>query len=223
MSERTVPVFPLPETVLFPGVGLPLHLFEPRYRQLAEDVIAGDGLMVLALLRPGYERDYEGTPAVHETATLGRVERHERLDDGRYNILLFGTERVRLREPAEEGELSPGKLYRARPFTPAPELVPEPGRERLELQESLEARFRELTELSGADEESDLSGAPFHARVNAIASGLNAPAAAKQALLEMDDLGKRALSILELLERELALWRSIARFRHVKPEDPSVN
>src|SRR5215467_7574945 len=103
----TARLFPLPNLVLFPHVMQPLHIFEPRYRQMTADALAGDRLIALALLRPGWESDYDGKPAIYPVACLGRVVAEQRLDDGRYNILLRGLSRVRLVE-----ELSQGKLYR---------------------------------------------------------------------------------------------------------------
>ena len=94
--SRLVPVFPLPNVVLFPGVVCPLHVFEPRYREMVTDVLAGERLIALALLRPGWEAEYEGAPAVHEVACVGRVAAAEPLRDGRFNILVQGEERVRI-------------------------------------------------------------------------------------------------------------------------------
>jgi len=110
---RRIPIFPLPETVFLPHVALPLHLFEPRSRQMGEDAWKGDGLLVVVLLKPGWKRDYEGTPPVHDMATLGRLVEHDRLEDGRLNIVLRGVERVRILEP-EASEHAEGKLYRVR-------------------------------------------------------------------------------------------------------------
>jgi Lon protease-like protein len=104
----TARLFPLPNLVLFPDVMQPLHIFEPRYRQMTADALAGDRLIALALLRPGWEANYDGRPAIHPVACLGRIAAEQRLEDGRYNILLRGLKRIRLVE-----ELSPqGKLYR---------------------------------------------------------------------------------------------------------------
>jgi Lon protease-like protein len=103
----TVRLFPLPNVVLFPHVMQPLHIFEPRYRQMTADALAGDRLLALVLLRPGWEADYQARPAVHPVACLGRIVAHQRLDDGRFNILLRGLCRVRLGH-----ETDAGKLYR---------------------------------------------------------------------------------------------------------------
>ncbi len=104
----TVRLFPLPNLVLFPHVMQPLHVFEPRYRQLTADALDGDRLIALALLRPGWEADYDASPAIYPVACLGRVVAEQRLEDGRFNILLRGLKRIRILE-----ELAQGKLYRS--------------------------------------------------------------------------------------------------------------
>jgi len=92
-------VFPLPRVVFFPGTPLPLHIFEPRYRTMLRDCLAsGRHAMAITLLKPGYETDYEGRPPIHELCTIGRIEKHEELPDGRFNVLLRGLCRVKLDE-----------------------------------------------------------------------------------------------------------------------------
>src|SRR5271166_2451842 len=91
-----VRLFPLPNLVLFPHVMQPLHIFEPRYRCLLEDALATDRLVAMALLAPGWESDYEGRPTLCPMACLGRVTTYHRLEDGAYNLLLLGLQRVRL-------------------------------------------------------------------------------------------------------------------------------
>src|SRR5687767_3145429 len=65
MLPPTIPVFPLPNVVLFPNVFLPLHIFEPRYRRMVDDALNGDRIIGMVLLRAGWERDYDGRPAVY--------------------------------------------------------------------------------------------------------------------------------------------------------------
>ncbi len=89
-----VRLFPLPNLVLFPHVVQALHIFEPRYRELLEDALAGDQLISLALLQPGWESEYEGRPQIYPVTCVGRVVAHARLEDGRYNILLHGLRRA---------------------------------------------------------------------------------------------------------------------------------
>jgi Lon protease-like protein len=219
-----VPIFPLPETVFFPSVDLHLHLFEPRYVQMGEHAIAGDGLLVVVLLEPGWERDYYGTPPVHDIATLGEIESHDRVGDGRINIVLRGRERVRLL-PAEGAEPAPGKLYRIRTIEPAPELVAEPSADVSAMADRLEALWRELAEKSGrtADEARISESHLFSSLVNRLASLVDAPPAMKQRLLEQDDLLARGALLESHLEQNLRFFRSLARFRRLAPDDPRVN
>lgn len=102
-----VRLFPLPNLVLFPHVLQPLHVFEPRYRDLLEDALSDDRLIAMATLAPGWESDYEGRPPLYPVACLGRVTTHRRLKNGTYNILLLGLRRVRLLR-----ELSPASSFR---------------------------------------------------------------------------------------------------------------
>ena len=67
-----LPIFPLPNCVLLPGGLLPLHVFEPRYRELTRDCLSGTQLMAIARLRPGYEQTYYGRPPVYERCGVGR-------------------------------------------------------------------------------------------------------------------------------------------------------
>jgi ATP-dependent Lon protease len=89
-------LFPLPNLVLYPHVMQPLHIFEERYREMLEDALATDKLIAMSVLKPGWETDYESRPPVTDHACLGKVVAHHRLDDGRYNVLLLGVERVRI-------------------------------------------------------------------------------------------------------------------------------
>lgn len=85
---RALPLFPLPRTVLMPGALLPLHVFEPRYRALVQHCLAGDRVMGVATLRPGYEADYQGSPPIYPEVGIGRVVEHQPFPDGRCNLVL---------------------------------------------------------------------------------------------------------------------------------------
>lgn len=100
-------IFPLPSAHLFPHTLLPLHVFEPRYRALTRDCLAGSGLMAVALLRPGYEPRYAERPDVYPVCGVGEIIEHRRYPDGRYDILLRGLGRVRIAR-----ELPPDEPYR---------------------------------------------------------------------------------------------------------------
>ncbi|MBI1831173.1 MAG: LON peptidase substrate-binding domain-containing protein [Planctomycetes bacterium] len=100
-------LFPLPNLVFFPHVMQPLHIFEPRYRQLTADALDGDRFIALVLPLPGWEKDYESAPELHSVACLGRIVAEQRLEDGRFNILLRGQARIRIVK-----EIAAKKLYR---------------------------------------------------------------------------------------------------------------
>lgn len=100
-------VFPLPSVVLFPGAALPLHIFEPRYRAMVEDALASDGIFAMAQLESGWEKDYAGKPQLKPWLCAGHISLQQKLEDGRFHVVLTGIVRVRLVE-----ELASDKLYR---------------------------------------------------------------------------------------------------------------
>lgn len=105
--KGTARLFPLPNLVLFPQAVQPLHIFEPRYRHMTKDALADDGMIATVLLQPGWEGTYNGEPAVHPIACLGRIVADKKLADGRYVLLVRGVSRVRIVE-----ELKTGNPYR---------------------------------------------------------------------------------------------------------------
>lgn len=113
---EAVPIFPLPEVVLFPGQALPLHIFEPRYRAMTADVLSGDGLMAVALLKPDYESRYFTPYApMHDVVGVGRVAAAHKRDDGRYDILLNGFARAQVLREYEPTVYRRGDLRVLRP------------------------------------------------------------------------------------------------------------
>ncbi|MGX7925073.1 LON peptidase substrate-binding domain-containing protein [Tsuneonella sp. HG094] len=85
-------IFPLPGAILFPGLHLPLHIFEPRYRALVGDALARDRR--IAMIQP--QTAVEGAP-LFQVGCVGKIDEVEALDDGRYNIVLTGEARFRVR------------------------------------------------------------------------------------------------------------------------------
>lgn len=119
-------LFPLPNLVLFPHAVQPLHIFEPRYRLLIGDALDGDRLVAMVLLKPGWEANYDGSPAIYPVACLGKIVAEQKLKDGCFNILLRGLARINL-----VAEIDQGKKYRQAQV----EILPEcfaitPGREK---------------------------------------------------------------------------------------------
>ena len=94
---RGVPLFPLPDYFLFPGVVAPLHIFEPRYRQMIEDLLDGPGRLVIAAFRPDGPVTEHG-PKPIPMGTLAEIVHHERLQDGRFLIWVLGLSRVTMVE-----------------------------------------------------------------------------------------------------------------------------
>src|ERR1700722_3857315 len=90
-------LFPLPNLVFFPHVMQPLHIFEPRYREMTQDALARDRLIALVLPQSVWEKEYTDKPALHDIACLVRIMAEQQLDDGRFNILLRGLARIRIR------------------------------------------------------------------------------------------------------------------------------
>ena len=95
-SLAAVPLFPLPNVVLFPRAVLPLHVFEDRYKAMTADVLAGNRLIAMALLKPGWEKDYYQAPAIEPVVCVGEILSWEQLPDGKYNFLLQGRTRARV-------------------------------------------------------------------------------------------------------------------------------
>jgi uncharacterized protein len=100
-------IFPLPQVTLFPGAVLPLHVFEPRYRELVRAALASSRLIAMARLKPGFEGDYEGRPPVFDVCGLGLIESCNERPDGRFDLTLRGLSRVRIAQ-----ELPPLRAFR---------------------------------------------------------------------------------------------------------------
>jgi Lon protease-like protein len=104
-----IPLFPLDGVVLFPSTRAPLHIFEPRYRQMMEAALAGPRTLGMVAVLPEHRGEMAGDPPVFAIGCAGFIEAFERLADGRFNLLLRATQRFRiLRERPPEG----GRLYR---------------------------------------------------------------------------------------------------------------
>ncbi len=117
-----LPVFPLGRVVFFPHTLLPLHVFEPRYRAMFEHCLSeGPKAIAVALLKDGYESDYEGNPPIHDVAGVGRIIGSEANDDGSYDFVLSGITRVRLEEYETD---EPFRMARATVLRDAPTRVP---------------------------------------------------------------------------------------------------
>ena len=181
MLPFSIPIFPLPTVVLFPNVFLPLHIFEPRYRQMVADALAGDRIIGMVLLQPGYEADYDGAPPIYATGCSGLITHVERLDDGRFNLVLRGLEKFTI---LGEEEPAAGRLYRSAVITPLRRVGARRRARRAE-QPSASGSRRCWRRCSAGGLERSLPPAmPDEDLVNALAQYLEFEPIEKQALLE---------------------------------------
>ena len=107
-----VPLFPLPNVVLMPRAVLPLHVFEERYKEMTRHALEGDRRVAMALLRPGWEKNYYSRPAIEPVVCVGTILAHEKLPDGKYNFLLQGTHRARILSEVGQGPYRQARLVR---------------------------------------------------------------------------------------------------------------
>lgn len=202
-----LPVFPLPRAVFFPGATLPLHLFEQRYRDMMEMCVStGPLAMAVTRLKPGFEDDYEGHPPICEIAGAGRIVDWRRRPDGRFDMLLHGTERVRLAEVER-----PHESYRVARATSLEDRVPHPGAVQRELTPVLATASSLMTLIKkahpsfelGLDEELTPG-----AVADRIADRLVADPELRQRLLEQLDVKVRLALVHEAMIEVVAQLRT---------------
>jgi hypothetical protein len=196
-------IFPLPNAVLFPGVQLPLHIFEPRYRQMTADAAAGEGVIGMTLIRPG-ESPMQPRAPIFPVGCAGRIANLQPLPDGRYNFVLHGLRRFRIQR-----ELESDRLYR----TVEVELLSDPPYEALpaEMRAGLEAasehlqlKMLELARFTLPQHVEVLRGRmrqldPVQLS-NQLAFGLDCSPVEKQGLLESRDAVERIELLIRLIE-----------------------
>jgi Lon protease-like protein len=200
MLPPTIPLFPLPNVVLFPNVVLPLHIFEHRYRRMVADALEGDRIIGMVLLRPGWEGDYDGRPPVYAVGCAGVITHSERLSDGRFNIVLRGMEKFRI---VAEDDSHPYRLAEI-------EGLREPLADGVRVEMRKERRRLEelLVPQSATSREPNVpSTMPDEDLVNALAQYLEFEPVEKQALLERDGILERCRSLIELLEMKVIIAR----------------
>jgi len=197
MLPPTIPIFPLPNVVLFPNVFLPLHIFEPRYRDMVADALSGDRIVGMVLLRPGWEGEYEGRPPVYPIGCAGVITRAERLQDGRYNIMLQGMEKFRIK--SEDGH----HTYRVAHVDSILETPKDVDRDAMRTARRRLEALLVPQPVGRAVEQKVPPTMPDEDLVNALAQYLELEPVEKQALLERDSLLERCLSLIDLLEMKV--------------------
>ena len=188
-------IFPLPGAVLYPGLQLPLHIFEPRYRALVSDALARDRR--IAMIQPrtsaGNMGREDGAP-LFRIGCVGKIAQFEALDDGRYNLVLEGEARFRIVR-----EIDAATQFRQ----VEAELLPENAEEVLSAVEraSFEREARRFAAAQGyrVDWES-VARLDDVSLINGVSQIAPFDAAAKQALLEVDGVGARCELLVQLMQ-----------------------
>jgi Lon protease-like protein len=196
-----VPVFPLPDLVFFPETVIPLHVFETRYREMVKEASAGENLIGMALLRPGFEKDYDGSPEIHPVGTVGQIEQLRPLPDGRFLLNLRGLARVAYRE------VPSGRSYRTACVGLRRETAADPADPDLESakMDLLTTHALLARALSGTAAPTLMMNdrIPFAAAVNRACLDLPVAAELRQELLVLDDLRERRRRVSRLLDEIL--------------------
>ncbi|HEX7828790.1 MAG TPA: LON peptidase substrate-binding domain-containing protein [Thermoanaerobaculia bacterium] len=214
-GEFLLPLFPLPNIVFFPHTRLPLHIFEPRYREMIKDALESDQRFGIVLLRPGWEPEYFGAPPVFSYGTLGVIEQAVPLEDGRYNIVVRGDVRFRI---VDEVSRVPYRIARVI-AEPEPERDPhEAFAQRERLADLSHQYLRYLPDQSAVPE---IETVDLDALTNALIMSLNLDIEEKQKLLEMNDVLARAEEIGNELANRIESLRFLSPFR--RTSDPTQN
>jgi uncharacterized protein len=196
--HKPVPVFPLPDLVLFPRTVAPLHVFELRYRAMVRDCLEADRLLVMALLKPGWEMDYHGSPEYYPTGCLARVQAVEWLPNDCYDLKVAGIARVRIAGAAREYPYRAARVSLL-PQEPLPEDDPLVEMEKQSLSEAFLKYARELGSPATLHDEM-----PLEPLVNHICLSLGLEPADKLRLLELDSVLDRSRQAREWMARRAA-------------------
>ena len=214
-GDFLLPLFPLPDVVFFPNTRLPLHVFEPRYRQMITDALETDNRFGIVLLRPGWQSDYHGAPPVHRLGTLGTIEQAVPLEDGKYNILVRGDARFRI---LDEVSRVPYRTARVVVRQEVQREMQEAYAQREWLADLAHQYLHYLPNQMPVPEIETVSLEPL---TNALIMSLNLDAEEKQKLLEIDDLIERAEQIGNELSSRIETLQFLKPFR--RGEDPNKN
>jgi Lon protease-like protein len=213
-----VPLFPLPNVVLFPRAILPLHVFEERYKTMTADALRGRRQIAMALLRPGWEKNYHGRPAIDTVVCVGSILSHEKLPDGRYNFLLQGQTRARIiREYGDE----PYRIALLQPLKAASALEIDLSDERRRFEEVFQGRRLRQTGIGRNFVELLAGAVPTEHIADLVAFHFLEDLRLKQSLLAEADARHRVVRIADAFESLYSPLQSARPVDYCK--DPSVN
>nr|WP_295666155.1 LON peptidase substrate-binding domain-containing protein [Sphingomonas sp.] len=193
-SMARLSVFPLPGALLFPGMHLPLHIFEPRYRAMMSDAMARDRRIGMIQPRPGAYAPNE-PPPLFDIGCVGKIAEFEALEEGRYNLILEGLSLFRVMR-----ELDVTTAFRQVEAELLP-IMAENDTLSLSRRSSLEMESRRFADAQGyAVDWEAVTRLDDEALVNGIAQIAPFDVAAKQALLEAEGIEDRAELIIQLMQ-----------------------
>jgi len=221
-SKQVIPLFPLPSTVFYPGTPLPLHIFEPRYRQMTVDALEGERKIGMVLLRPDWEAAYFDRPEIFPMGCVGSIEKEIRHPDGKYNFTLVGLRRFRILREVD------GKLYRCAEIDLLEEQnEQEIGEKPNVTRDGLIERYREFTSLipknNSLKEEPDWNlGNLLSQFVDRFAYRLDLSLEQKQTFLEEQDVLRRAEFLHDFLKMKIDLVR-LSKIRNITPDSARWN
>ena len=199
-----VPIFPLPNVVLFPKLYLPLHIFEPRYREMVRDSLASSGIIAMVLLKSGWEENYYSNPEIYHVGCAGKIVRVNALPDGKYDIVLYGLEEVNFGRELLSKSYRQAEVERARRSGHLRE------GSRRELQQTIRQYLTPRSkgqhpgwshELLRLVEDAEMDDEQW---VNIFSFSLDLSYLEKQSLLEAGSLDQRGEKLKEILEFNLA-------------------
>jgi len=198
-NKEMLAIFPLPNLVLFPGIVVPLRIFEPRYLEMMADVLNGDGLIGIVTLKPGWEVDYENNPNVYDVGCKGLVVKCDQDEEDSLNVLVRGVGKFRITKEIE------GKTYRRAEVipiseNPLEELDAEGTQLRQELVSQLVDCGDHFINVEQINELSELDTSVF---INAMSFVSPFDTSSKQFLLEAENVPERYRKYIQLAEFSL--------------------
>ena len=203
---EVLPIFPLPNVVFFPHTYLPLHIFEPRYREMVEDAASTGECIGMALLKDGWENHYYKTPPIFELGCVGRLVTVNPLSNGRYNIVLKGLRRCTYLEQTVDTSYRQAKVN----LLSGQEGEVLDTKIRNSLMESAERylqskKAHDLCHVIASGQLSDQT------LINSLSAGLDFTPVEKQFLLESENLLQQARRLTDLIRFKLPNLQSPAQ------------
>lgn len=203
--EDLVPLFPLPATVFYPNTRLPLHIFEPRYRQMVSDALEGGRKIGMVLLQPGWEASYFAGPPIASVGCVGDIEKHVLLADGKYNMVLKGLNRFKIVQEFDGKPYRRAKIERLQEINDQ-NLDASPNPLKKKLIEHSDQYLRMLPSGGNLQKDMDLDNCNTLSHlVDQIAYRLNLTVEQNQKLLEEQDVIRRAEAIHSAIKMKIDL------------------